>query len=998
MLRAHLSLTAVITAALLIGLLPAGVMAAAPVAAPDSKTVAEDSNPTTIDVLGNDGGDGGTLTIVSAGASSHGTVVVAGDNLDLTYEPDANYDGSDSFSYTMTDDDGVTTDTATVSITVTPVNDAPTCSNDTTSGAEDAVSIAGSVSCSDVDGDSLTYDVVADASNGSASFGSGSSYSYAPDANFHGTDSFTFRAYDGTVFSSTKTATITVTPVNDAPTCSNDTTSGAEDAVSIAGSVSCSDVDGDSLTYDVVADASNGSASFGSGSSYSYAPDANFHGTDSFTFRANDGTVNSGTRTATITVNPVNDLPVCSPDTTSGSEDATAITGSVSCSDADGDTLTYDVVADPAHGTAAFGIGASYSYTPDANYNGPDSFTFRANDGTGNSNTATATITINPVNDPPVATNDTKTVAEDSGASTVSVLGNDGDVDGDTLTVTAKSDPAHGTVTLIAGVLSYTPDPDYNGPDSFTYTVSDGHTGTDTGTVNVTVTPQNDPPVAVNDTPASMLEDPGPVTIDVLGNDTDIDGTDTLTIQSASDPANGTVVIAGDDLTLTYEPDANYNGPDTFTYVVSDGHGGTDTGTATVSVTAVNDNPSPDDDVESVPEESVAAAFPVLTNDTDIDGDLTFTITAVTQGSKGVVVITGSGTGLTYKPNHNAFGADTFTYTISDGHGGFGTATVHVDISGINDPPHASNDGISPTIHIPEGALATDVPVLANDTDPDGDLPFITSKTNGAHGTVTISGGGTGLTYRPVTRFHGTDQFSYSIADGHGGTGSAIVLLTVVKDTTKPIEAPPLERYLGQTIGTTTKAKINWLATDPGSGIAKYSVQVSTNGSGYATVALPSALSTSTTWTLTDGRTYRFRVKATDKEGNVGNWVYGPLFKPARFQDSASTVHYTGAWSKSTTSSASGGSTHATGTPGRKVMITLTAWDVGLIVTRTSSSGMAEVWIDGVLASTINLRSSSTKYRQLLWKQHFATLASHVIELRAIGGGRVDFDAFVALR
>src|SRR4029077_4646998 len=148
--------------------------------------------------------------------------------------------------------------------------------------------------------------------------------------------------------------------------------------------------------------------------------------------------------------------------------------------------------------TTIIGGGADVSYAPKPDATGTDSFQYTISDGHGGTDVATVTVQISAVNDPPVAGDDSKTIAEDSGAAVVSVLGNDSDVDGPSLSVTSKTNPLHGTLTLVSGFLSYTPAANYSGSDSFDYTVSDGAL-TDTATVSITVTPVNDAPVAVDD-------------------------------------------------------------------------------------------------------------------------------------------------------------------------------------------------------------------------------------------------------------------------------------------------------------------------------------------------------------------------------------------------------------------------------------------------------------------------------------------------------------------
>ena len=216
-----------------------------------------------------------------------------------------------------------------------------------------------------------------------------------------------------------------------------------------------------------------------------------------------------------------------------------------------------------------------------------------------------------------------------------------------------------------------------------------------------------------------MAEDSGATTIDVLANDVDADSVG-MTIDRATQPANGTVVITGDGADLTYEPDANYcntqagGSPDTFTYTLTPGGS---TATVSVTVTCVDDPPAAVDDTATVAEDAPATAIDVLANDTDVDGGPKV-VTAVTQPANGTVVITGAGDGLTYRAGrqllqHPAGGSpDTFTYTLNGGD----TATVSVTVTCVDDAPVAVND----TATVVEDAAATAIDVLANDTDVDG--------------------------------------------------------------------------------------------------------------------------------------------------------------------------------------------------------------------------------------------------------------------------------------
>ena len=175
----------------------------------------------------------------------------------------------------------------------------------------------------------------------------------------------------------------------------------------------------------------------------------------------------------------------------------------------------------------------------------------------------------------------------------IDVLANDSDLDGDTLSVSATTAPASGSVVInVDDTITYTPNTNFNGGDNFTYTVIDGQGGSAIATVNVTVNGTNDDPTAVDD--GAVTNEDTAVIIDVLANDSDLDG-DTLSVSATTAPTSGTVVInAG--LTVTYTPDADFNGNDSFTYTMSDGQGGSATATVNVTVSAVNDDPTAVDD------------------------------------------------------------------------------------------------------------------------------------------------------------------------------------------------------------------------------------------------------------------------------------------------------------------------------------------------------------------------------------------------------------------
>ena len=257
--------------------------------------------------------------------------------------------------------------------------------------------------------------------------------------------------------------------------------------------------------------------------------------------------------------------------------------------DSDLDPTTLAIATGPANGAVSINPTTQViTYTPTTGYTGPDSFTYQVCDSTALCDTATVSITVTALPRPPVANPDSASVAED-GAVSVDVLANDTDPDGDIdpTTVSVTSVPTHGAATVdpTTGAIAYTPDPDYNGPDSFTYHVCDAAALCDTATVSLTVTAAPDSPVAVAD--STTVSQNGSVGVDVLANDTDPDGDiDPSTVSVTSGPLHGTVSVDPTTGAITYTPAQGYSGPDSFTYQVCDSTGSC--ASASVSVAVVN--------------------------------------------------------------------------------------------------------------------------------------------------------------------------------------------------------------------------------------------------------------------------------------------------------------------------------------------------------------------------------------------------------------------------
>ena len=306
--------------------------------------------------------------------------------------------------------------TPTITFVVTDANCAPVAGDDSYTTNQDTpltVDAPGVLANdTDADADPLAAIQQSPASNGTAVMDGSGSFTYTPDAGFSGTDSFTYWATDGLAHSDPATVTITVNPVNQPPVAADDSSTTNEDTpltVAAPGVLANdADPDGDPLTAVLATGPANGSLTLNADGSFAYIPMGGFSGTDSFTYRANDGTADSNLATVTITVNAVNHVPVAVDGSVTTNED-TAAPVTLSASDPDGDPLTYSVLTGPSHGTLS-GTAPDLTYTPAANYNGTDAFTFSANDGTVDSNVATVSITVVAVPDykvspfvPPIA-------------------------------------------------------------------------------------------------------------------------------------------------------------------------------------------------------------------------------------------------------------------------------------------------------------------------------------------------------------------------------------------------------------------------------------------------------------------------------------------------------------------------------------------------------------------------------------------------------------------
>lgn len=563
-----------------------------PVAADDTLTVTEDT-PGTVLLLGNDSDpDDNDLEIVGiVVAPQHGRAEVSGGI--LTYTPAENFTGTDSLRYQVRDVHGLTAE-ATVTITVTGDADPPGASHDFVQTPEDvALDVSVLLNDTDPDGGSLTIVSFTQGNSGTVTAGAAGILRYTPSPNFSGEDAFNYVIRNTSGLTAEAAVYVTVSAVDDPPNAVDDTATTDEDtATTIAVTTNDTHPDGDAFTLTGVAapPAAQGTAVI-QGGAILFTPAADFFGTATFSYTITDADGDTDTATVTVTVRPVDDLPTAVNDSATTAED-TAVTIDVLDNDRSPDG-TATIVATTPPPTAAGTITVSddtITFTPAADFNGTASFTYTLADPDDDRATATVTVTVTPVNDPPVAVDDTATTAEDTPIN-IDVKANDSDPDEDTLTVTAVTQPASGGVVTINsnGTVRLVPAANFSGTVTFTYTISDG-TVTRTATVTVTVTPVNDPPTAVNDSytvvEGQTLVVPAP---GVLTNDTDVDDT-VLTASRVTSPSRGTLMLLATG-GFTYESTLGYIGPVTFTYEAVDDEGLT--ATATVTITVLTRNTAP---------------------------------------------------------------------------------------------------------------------------------------------------------------------------------------------------------------------------------------------------------------------------------------------------------------------------------------------------------------------------------------------------------------------
>ncbi|EOW9687525.1 tandem-95 repeat protein, partial [Vibrio parahaemolyticus] len=744
----------------------------APVAKDDTAITDEDT-PVTIDVLPNDTDiDGDKLSIQSASApEAQGKVEIVDGK--LVFTPAENFNGDAEITYTVTD--GALTDQATVKVTVNAVNDTPIIKVDAVESiTEDAVStdtVVATLTVRDTDTpeDQLTVSLENNSNGYFVLVGDEVKLTQAGVDAVNNDElnlkdlTISASVSDGVNPTANDSDSLIVNRVNDAPTVEN----------AIADQVLSEDFDTYTIDLNEVFKDTDSSLEFSVSGNNSIQisivngvatinPTADWNGKETITFTAKDPSGESVSQTVNFTVTPVADIEA---DKTTVVEDTPTIIKVLGNDTFEGKdkVVSLDAENGPKNGTVIVNNDGTVTYTPDDNYVGKDTFTYVVTSG-GVSESTTVEVNVTPVNDAPVAKDDTAITDEDTPV-TIDVLPNDTDVDGDKLSIESASVPKEqGTVEVVNGKLVFTPAENFNGDAEITYTVTDGAL-TDQATVKVTVNAVNDTPVVEsNVADQTLAEDFTPYTIDLNTVFSDVDNVDGELKFSVSGNSNIQVAIVNGIATIT--PTADWNGSETLTFTATDPSGESVSQTVDFTVTPVADIVA---DKATVVEDT-PTIIKVLGNDTFEGDNKVVSLDAENGPKNGTVIVNNDGT-VTYTPDDNYVGEDTFTYIVTSG-GVSESTTVEVNVTPVNDAPVAKDD-----IATTQEDTAVTIDVLSNDTDVDGDKLSIQSATvPEAQGKVEIVDGK--LVFTPAENFNGDAEITYTVTDGQL-TDEAKVTVTV---------------------------------------------------------------------------------------------------------------------------------------------------------------------------------------------------------------------------
>jgi VCBS repeat-containing protein len=686
----------------------------------------------------------------------------------FNFTPQANFAGTLSASYQVCDASNACT-TGIITINVASINDSPVATNPSLTINEDQSTSGVFSGITDIDNTNLTITITTPAQFGTFTLTNNAAYSYIPNANFFGNETITYSVCDPLGLCASGIITIQINSVEDVPVAIGESIAVIEGNL-LSGDVSVNDSDGDSdpLIFELLSNVQNGTINFNSNGTFSYMPDNGFIGSETLAYLVCDDNNNCSSASLTIDVLTSNTAPIAQSSAITINEDE-VLSGNLlsNITDAEGGIFTFTTLQAPEHASLLWQANGAFTLTPDANYNGQDSFEFRACDNGGLCADATITITINAINDPPVFTLTALFVAEDESITT-NTAANVYDVEADLISYSILLNADNGLGTLSSeGLLTYTPNPNYYGTDSITLQACDANGACSQSIQTITITP-------VNDTPDASISSY------IIEEDELLSGLLTELVYHADEEnlffgtmltsANGTLTIQNSG-EFIYTPLQNFFGNDQFTYLTCDPFGACDTATIFIVITPLNDAPITTSESITISEDSTIE-INLASNDFEIENQaLTYSLIDASQLGTAILSATGN---LSYTAHPNESGTEILQINVCDSEGLCATSITEIIIESVNDLPIIED----PTFTLEEDAIL-EGSLEAWVTDIEGSSISFTLLSGELSGTFELNENGS-FTYVPAANFHGAESISFEACDNESGCSQGIITLAVL--------------------------------------------------------------------------------------------------------------------------------------------------------------------------------------------------------------------------
>lgn len=858
-----------------------------PVANDDSRGTSINT-PMEVDVLRNDENlfDAPITVTIAEASTTSGTVSVSPTN-SIIFTPDQDFTGTTTFSYRITDNEG-DSDEANVTIHVREVNHQPVANDDelitymNTAADFDVLN-----NDSGLDDGLQNFSIFAQPANGTISISSNRTLHYVPDADFTGNDLLVYQIEDVDGDYALGVVNIQVLETPDATPVANDVAVATEFETPVTIDILFNDtgledgVAGITISPQPV----YGTALVNPDFSITYTPDAGYSGTETFGYQVcdQDGDCASAAITVTVLAEGVeNHSPIATDD-----QATTYLNTPVTIDILTNDTGLEDglgnitIPVSPVSGSIQVNTDHTVTFTPGYFFIGEISIPYVVADADGDWDMAFITVNVTEEeNIVPVAMDDEATVEENSSVN-IPILGNDTGLDDTPLSVSINQQPTNGTVVVESdNSVTYTPNDEYFGSDSFDYAITDANGDSDAATVEITITQAASGIPVANDDEASTTENTA-VSIDVLGNDTGLDDAPVV-VTINTNPTNGSVVVE-DNNTVTYTPTDDFFGSDSFSYTVTDANGDSDEADIAVTIAqSTNGIPEANDD-EATTSENTDVNIDVLNNDSGL-ADTPVSVTISQEPANGSVSVETDNT-ITYTPNGEYFGSDSFSYSVTDANGDSDGADVGITVtedtsaddgetgddgdddssdndddgddngngddgsddggddgSGGNDGGNGGNDDSGDNDgnegddnndenHQPvanDDQVETNqnsdvvIPVLDNDSGLDDEPISVSILTNSDNGLAVVNNDNT-ITFTPENDFYGETSLEYTVTDADGDSDNATTNITVHQLNNA---VPVAGNDYAQTI-INTSVNIDILANDSGLDDAPVSISIS---------------------------------------------------------------------------------------------------------------------------------------------------------------------------